>query len=189
MLPLFVKAQREGYEMFPTEDGKITYTKIVNVDSTSKEKLYLKIKKWAVDSYGQQSATLQADDKEAGYIAYKGFLQTFYKYPPMGLLKLEQITKRDVYHTLKFFIKDNKVKIVMSDFKVKISIEDFSIENNLDTYLEENALRMKGASKKSIAKLQGYDKEYFVQLNTELTALMNGIEAKLTIKKKSEFDF
>ncbi|MBL7709011.1 MAG: DUF4468 domain-containing protein [Chitinophagaceae bacterium] len=180
------------YDVFPVIDTKINYTRIFEVDSTSKEQLFIKIKDWAVNNYKSQKATLQAEDKEAGYIAYKGYLQIVSTYSA-GLLKGSKFYI-DIYHTLKFYIKDGKVKIVFTDLE-KVS-HDFgskfiSDRNNkpIDAVpLESLYDGMKNLSPQKQEKFKASVKELAIELDTHfknfLTSIMNEIS-----KKGSEFDF
>src|SRR5258706_5530927 len=116
LLPVLCKGQDSLlYNVFPLIKGKVNYTKIFEIDSAKKDQLFTKIKDWAVNSYVSQQATLQAEDKEAGYIAYKGYLPVTLHYTA-GILKGKPY-QVDVYHTLTFYIKDGKVKIVFTDLE------------------------------------------------------------------------
>lgn len=128
------QGQEKFYNTMPMENSKVVYTEIVSADSVNKDILFAKIKDWAVNNYASQKATLQADDRETGYLAYKGFM-----------VVLDGSKKANVmlYHTLKFYIKDGKFKIVFDDLYTcdpmiealfgsaeKVPIERWGIDKN-----------------------------------------------------------
>lgn len=123
-------AQDSLYKHLPLEGGKVSYTRIIEVDSAKKDQLFTLIKDWAVDAYKSQKAAFQAEDKEAGYIAFKGYLPTRVKYHG-GIVKGSSY-RVDIYHTLKFYIKEGKVKIVFMD------LESQSMDGG-SVYLERNS--------------------------------------------------
>lgn len=114
-------AQDKFYEIMPMVDGKVSYINVLDADSITKDKLFSKLKDWAVNTYGSQIATLQAEDKETGYLAYKGFLPV-YAFGQGGLIKNKPYTIH-LYHTLKFYIKDGKYKIVFDDLHTYSTLE------------------------------------------------------------------
>lgn len=106
-------SQEKFYGIMPMENGRVSYTKIVNADSMTKEVLFAKIKDWAVNTYGSQKVAFDAEDREAGYIAYKGYLPAVV-HSVGGILKGKPYTVH-IYHTLRFYIRDGKYKVVFDD--------------------------------------------------------------------------
>ena len=51
--------------------GKIVYSEIVKVDSTSSPELYLRAKTWFVRNFNSANNVIQLDDKESGKIIGK----------------------------------------------------------------------------------------------------------------------
>lgn len=73
-----VFGQSKLLEIFPIENGKATYTGIVQVDSVSKDELYKRAKRWFVDTYKSAKAVIELDDKENGEIIGNGDLETYW---------------------------------------------------------------------------------------------------------------
>lgn len=185
-------AQDSLHYGFPMLEGKINYTTIVEVDSTNKNQLFSKIKEWAVNSYKSQKATLETEDKETGYIVYKGYLPTVFTYTG-GLIKGKQYTV-DVYHTLKFYIKDDKVKIVFTD--LEIVSHDFTSEyiarhNNTSpkrSKLELWGYNLNTYSKKKREKVKELYEREALEMDAQLKLFLLSVQRSI-IKKGSAFDF
>lgn len=47
----------------PLQDGKITYSEIVNVDSATKNQLYSRAKEWISKSFKSSKNVIQLDEK------------------------------------------------------------------------------------------------------------------------------
>lgn len=121
--------QEKFFGVMPLESGRVVYTVIVEFDSAkSKDDIYMRLKEWAVNNYVSQKDALQTDDKAGGFLAYSGNL----------LVQAKQASYL-VYHTLKFYVKENKYKIVFDDLYTynlllerlvgsadKVPIEDFA---------------------------------------------------------------
>jgi hypothetical protein len=175
------------YGVFRMMDGRINYTRIVNIDSTDKNKLFVKIKEWAVNSYKSQKVTLDAEDKDAGYLVYKGYLVTVFKYEG-GLLK-NQPYSIDLYHTLKFYIKDDRVKIVFTDLEtLSHDLGSEYLKDYSRHPLEKWGLKLDGKTPKKQEKWRESNREGAVLINKYITAFLLNIEKALQ-SKKSEFDF
>lgn len=60
---------------FPTKDGLIHYSGVINVDSSlSSTDLYLNAKKWIVESFNSGKAVAQIDDKDLNILMIKAYL-------------------------------------------------------------------------------------------------------------------
>jgi hypothetical protein len=95
--------------ILPMKDGKVNYTDVIPVDSTSKDQLYTRAKRWFAETYKSAKDVIQLDDKENGEIIGKGLFNE-----TLSVIG----TKYDisVYEAVKIFIKDNKVKYEITDF-------------------------------------------------------------------------
>lgn len=172
------------YNTFPVIDGRITYTNIVEIDSTNKNELFTKVKDWAVHSYKSQKATLQTEDKEAGYVVYQGFLI-------VGLTADGQKDQAQLWHTLKFFIKDNKLKIVFTDLSTQLNnglnIALFGRESE-KIPLEQYGNDLQKMTVKKRTKLELRYKENAKIIDNSIRLFLESIADNLK-KRKSDFDF
>lgn len=91
--------------------GKIFYKGVVNVDSVSKQELYLRAREWFVNSFKQSNSVIQMDDKESGTIIGKGntsiYLNTMFGSMDVGFIRF----------TVSVYVKDGKYKYSFTDFK------------------------------------------------------------------------
>jgi hypothetical protein len=91
--------------------GKIFYKGVVNVDSVSKQELYLRAREWFVNSFKQSNSVIQMDDKESGTIIGKGntsiSVNSMFGSVEYGFIRF----------TVSVYIKDGKYKYSFTDFK------------------------------------------------------------------------
>ena len=189
LIPAFCFAQDSLlYNIFTVADGKVTYTKIIQVDSATKDQLFVRVKDWAAQSYKSQKVTLDAEDKEGGYLVYKGYLPTVLLYWS-GVAKGKPFDV-NLFHTLRFYIKDYKIKIVFTD--IETESHDVSSEvnayNNI-TRIEKFPLEYWDSRLGSFSKKK---KERFLEdmksFNLKIRNFLSDIDDFIT-KKNSEFNF
>ena len=180
------------YGIFPVIEGKVNYTQVVELDSLTKDQIFIKIKDWAVQSYKSQKVTLQAEDKDQGYIAYQGYLPIIMTYQA-GLLTGSKY-KVDLYHTLKFFIKDNKLKFVFTDLTTlshdvgsnMMAKETGKPTGQIAIEIWEKDLQIKNIKK--LEKISIANKKNASEIDIQVKALLDNLLVFLR-KKKSDFDF
>lgn len=92
------------------ETNKITFTEIVNVDSATKNDLYLRAREWFAKIYNDSKEVMQVDDKEAGKIYGKA--ATSVNVTQMG-------TSYDfgsVHYDITVIVKDGRYKYTLTNF-------------------------------------------------------------------------
>lgn len=97
---------------FPLDStGKISYTEVVKIDSTSEEILYSRAKIWITNIFNSAKDVIQLDSKEDGIIICKGSLKAH------GLNRGgRDMSVGYVHFTMKLSFKDNKYKYEFTDF-------------------------------------------------------------------------
>jgi len=117
---LSVFGQDKLLDILPLENGVVTYTAVIQVDSSDKNTLYIRAKKWFVETYNSARDVIQLDDKENGEITGKGnFKISYYTRDPY------------ISHTVSIFVKDGRYKYVVTGFSYsdnqneKFAIEEF----------------------------------------------------------------
>lgn len=126
-------AQDKLLGILPLKDGKVTYTNVVQVDSTSKAELYKRAKRWFIETYKSGKDVIQLEDKENGEIVGKGFFKetwtvTFYAGQSIN-----------VWQTIKIQTKDGRYKYEIYDFRMKyfVSASQYTSASNVDMPLED----------------------------------------------------
>lgn len=191
----YLSFAQEGlmFSIFPLQEGKVTYTKIIEAPGLDKGRIFTMVKDWAVDAYKSQKVAVQSEDKEGGYLAYKGFSKVVGKYS-VGLLK-GQPYALDVWHTLKFYIKEEKLKVVMSDLQVQSHLyykgQDFGSTNDLEKMEEEldKRIEKKTINLKKANNIKEGNQYTYQVIDAQIKLLISSVESRLLGKKKSEFDF
>lgn len=113
------QGQEKLLDILPLDNGSVTYTGVVQVDSIDKNTLYTRAKKWFVDNYKSAKDVIQLDDKETGEITGKGnFKINYYTRDPY------------ISHTISIFVKDGRYKYLITNFSYSDNQnEKFTIEN------------------------------------------------------------
>jgi hypothetical protein len=95
--------------LMPIVDGKVTYSKIFSADSLKKNDLFAIVKEYTVKRYNSEKSALQSEDKEAGFISYRG---TFSYIDTLNFGLMREQSGLDVFdHRLTFYVKDGKVEM------------------------------------------------------------------------------
>jgi hypothetical protein len=193
LLPILVNSQDSLlFETFPLVDGKVNYTRIIEADSINKEALFLKIKDWATQNYRSQKITLDAEDKDGGFLAYKGYLPAKLIYSG-GIMKGKPYDV-DVYHTLRFYIKNGKAKIVFTDLETKShDLASAFISDKNGKEIERVPIELWGKefrnpSKSKQEKLFKIYTQDAKKLDEQFKVFLTSIEKFIT-KTSSEFNF
>jgi hypothetical protein len=171
----------------PHDGEKVAYTNILELKGVKKQDLFIKTKDVAVDLFVSQKAAVEAEDKDAGYIAYRGWA-TFSHKQSAGLTAAQAYVNK-YWFSLKFYIKDEKVKIELTDFVLEYTTTDIllsseSHKENIEIFLNQDpGSTIKQRQEKHYKKMG----ESAQRFNTEIMDLINSITEKL--KTKSKFDF
>lgn len=91
----------------PTKDGVIFYEQIAQC-SDNKKQLYLKARKWFVDTFKDAKSVIQMDDKEEGKLAGKAY----HTYKFTNGMNTSDV---DIDFTLNLDIKDGKYRVQFYD--------------------------------------------------------------------------
>jgi hypothetical protein len=93
------------------KDGEIIIQKVLDFEHISKDNIYIYVKEYLTKNYTNIRNIMQIDDKESGLIIIKGvFSETECKevsnnYP---------VLYHSVYHTIKYEIKENRMRVTIS---------------------------------------------------------------------------
>jgi hypothetical protein len=93
--------------IIPTKDGVIFYEQVAHCTDSQKE-LYLKARKWFVDTFRNANSVLQMDDKEDGKLAGKAF----HTYSFNNGINTSNV---NIDFTLNIDIKDGKYRVQFYD--------------------------------------------------------------------------
>ncbi|MEO8086300.1 MAG: DUF4468 domain-containing protein [Bacteroidota bacterium] len=140
-----------------TTTGRIAFTDIEVVDSTSKSDLYTRAKMFCIEKFTNSKNVIQMDDKESGIIIGK---YTFTHYITM-LGSLQE--NGQIETTIKIFLKDNKYKCVLTDYIFKYP--GFS-DHPMETQYPGSTDRRWNYSKQQV---KGNATEMLRQLNQAMT--------------------
>jgi hypothetical protein len=173
------------------ENGIVTYETVVEQPG-SKDQLYTKAKLWIADNFKSANNVIQADDKKEGFIVVKAFFPYTYEhfFSTKDKKKTEVSSyplKRDAYFTIKFFLKDNKYKVIITDIELEHTIDVIVISKY--TWSIAHLLAMKNANlneeESRVWQLDQLSEKRLLNLN-----FLNTIASiKSYMAKKAESDF
>ena len=90
------------------ETGKITFTKVVQVDSASKSVLYNRAMEWFAKTYNSSKDVLQIEDKEAGKLYGKALLSVY-------VTQIDRTNWGSVHYEISITVKDNRYKYTITN--------------------------------------------------------------------------
>jgi hypothetical protein len=89
----------------------LTFEKIIQTDSISKEKLFVAFNDWVASEYNSANDVIQMSDKDAGVIIGNGSMK--YSYGKFTYVCYDGHIK----YTIKVYLKDNKYKVILTNFR------------------------------------------------------------------------
>ena len=122
-----IVAQEKLIDKFPQDNGKVTYTNVISVDSSIKKDLYVKAKRWFVNTYNSGKDVIQIDDKENGEIIGKGYFQEYMKVALGG-------HNVSVWHTIRVQSKDGRYKYTINNIILKEEIPGNNSEYSIEEF-------------------------------------------------------
>jgi hypothetical protein len=119
-------------EFFLVIDGIITFSEVVQVDSLSKNDIYLRANDWIIKTFNSSKDVIQFNDKDAGKIVCKTITGA-----TIGK-GWNKVTIDPVYYLLTIEARPGRYKITASNFihhySVGIGSAKISGSNTLETY-------------------------------------------------------
>lgn len=172
LITTFVFGQDKLLGILPLNDGKVTYSGVVQVDNMNKDELYKMTRRWFIDTYKSAKDVIQLDDKENGEVIGKGFFETIWQvtfYYKMNI---------NIWQTIKIQVKDNKYKYEITDFNVKYhsSASQYTSGSNIDMPLE---LWNKGRDDNN--------KKTYTKIDLEVNSIITSLEKYIKSKPKDDW--
>jgi hypothetical protein len=153
------------------QDSLFTYSKIITVDSVSKNDLFDRSLIWCSKAFNDSKDAINVKEREGGIISGKARYYTTYKY----LLKKDSLPGSDTYvFDWLIQVKDGKVKFSVSQVKQYfMSMEnEYLIVTNSKVSPYKNGLM----SRARIDAMWNSSKEQFIK---DLDGLMGDLETEL----------
>ena len=165
--------------ILPLQDGKVNYVGVVNVDSTSKDELYNRAKRWFVDKYNSGKDVIQLDDKENGEVIGKGFFSEIWR---VNWAFSQSI---NVWNTVKIQVKDNKFRYEITNFDLKYFIQGQRGNSNYDIPIENWSVKNCGLGIYE-DKFESTKKEFFPKIDSNIQSTIKSLESYMKTPTKSK---
>lgn len=153
------------------QDSLFTYSKIITVDSVSKNDLFDRSLIWCSKAFTNSKSAINVKERDGGIISGKGSYDLTYKY----LLKKDSLKSFDTYDfDWLIQVKDGKVKFSISQVKQHFPGDENEtlVVTTSDVSPYKNGLM----SRARIDAMWNGSKQQFVK---DLDELMNDLEAEL----------
>jgi hypothetical protein len=165
--------------VLPLQDGKVTYTGVINVDSTSKDELYSRAKRWFVDKYNSGKDVIQLDDKENGEVIGKGFFSEIW------YVNWAFSQKINVWTIVKIQVKDNKFRYEITNIDLKYHIDGQRGNSDYDTPIENWNVNNCGVGIYE-NKFESTKKEFYPKIDSHIKETIQSLETYMKIPNKSK---
>lgn len=182
------KSQNFISENFPTTDGRIIYTGVVEVDTALKSlDLYLNAKRWLVDAFKSSKSVTQIDDKDLGVLVVKSYLSL----SSVSSSSLSYDGK--LWFILKIETKDHRYRYTLSDIRYEATATSSSanvgpITAHVDEELEPwmNNLELP----KSVKKKELFIEQYHItckKWNSEFEQIIISLDKGMRITNTKDW--
>jgi len=155
-------------ELPTDESGNINYNEVITLDSVTSDELYLRAKKFFVDTFKSANDVIQMDDKEASIIIGKGFNDIYIKIagPPTAI---------QMWYS---------IKIQGRDGRYKYEIYDISFKNYASQYAPSSSSPAEQAFEKSTyykknGEPRGVSEKYKIEMTSTINGLVESIKAAM----------
>lgn len=151
---------------FPTENGLIKYTDVVQVDSSlTSDDLYLNAKNWIVDAFKSSKAVIQTEDKDLKVIIAKSYVSKGHN---------AYVTNPKNWFTIKIEIKNGRYRYTLYDiryeFDVNVMGQSFHTDSPFEQWLKPSDKQM---SDKKRQQVNDALNKYCGELNYEFVSVIN----------------
>ena len=129
------------------ELGYITYSKVIEIDSVSRDELYNRSQNYFVYRYGSGKAVIQTQDKEKGTIVGMGL------YPKVLVAGSLVLFQYDTWHILRIDVKEGKARVVISLTEYGVTSSDTKgSDHSKEAITKSYPFNEKGTFKNQYAK-------------------------------------
>ena len=160
-----------GSQLSLDKNKSLTYTQVIECGEQTKEKLYITLNHWFVESFNDANSVIQLNDKDAGVIIGKGYVANIAGH--VGGMNAYNVSMHPI---IKVDIKDKKIRVtytvqcydveksvgggVMSAFsngstKPVLSNEQWPLESCYP-FVEKDAHKAKKTSSKALVMAHAY---------------------------------
>jgi hypothetical protein len=164
---------------FPTENGEIIYTDVVQVDSLSATDLYLNAKKWLAEAMRSSNAVIQTDVKEAHLIIIRAHFSKGHN---------AVISNPKNWFNLKIETKDGRYKYTIYSIRYEMDIYVLGHYNHFDEAFEE-WIGSTSATKRNKKKGRDYAAidTYCKEINREFRNLIKSLKEGMEVRDKDDW--
>ena len=172
-------AQNLVEDNFPTEDGKIFYQGVVNVDSAiSDQDLYLNAKEWIIESFGSSDDVIVTDDRDLNILIVKGFIAK-------GHNVSAQHPKN--WFTLKIEMKDGRYRYTLHDIIYDFTVSMGTVSKDYSVLLEEWLVVSDAVQGKKREKMMAKLNTYCSELDSQFKLTIESLDKRMQKQRDDEW--
>jgi len=170
--PLILFGQNFIEDNFPTENGLIKYSEIVQVNSTlTSNDLYLNAKNWLVEAFKSSTDVIQTDDKDKKLLVGKGFVSKGHNV---------NVTNPKNWFIIKIEMKDGRYKYSLYDITYEFDVyyggQSLHTEKPFEEWMKPSDKPM---SDKKRQKIDDELNKYCKELDSEFRAVINSMKTSM----------
>lgn len=158
-----------GSQLALDKNNSLTYTQVIECGEQTKEKLYVTLNHWFVESFNDANSVIQLNDKEEGVIIGKGYLSDIAGH--LGGMNAYNVSVQPI---IKVDIKDKKIRVTytvqcfevekavgggvmsaLSNTRPSISTEKWPLETCYP-FIEKDEHKAKKTSSKALVMTHAY---------------------------------
>lgn len=157
------KGQNNLMDILPIKEGKVNYTKVLEVEGVSKEKLYKRAKHWLTSSYEYPDSIIQTDDSYQEIMGLGNFKVLWgpNDYPSLYV---------EVFQTINIKLREGRYQYEITNFIIK----KYGMESQLEIFQMNDK------------KNTRHNKLFYENIDQKIKELISSLENSMSIEIKIE---
>jgi len=154
-------------EHLPWRDGRIVFTDVIKIDSIDKTSLYLRAKKFFVNTFNSGKDVIQFDDRETATVIGRGW---------------QEGIGSQIWYSIKIQAKDGRVRYEIYDFLVKTYPSQYvvSTTTQIESFLTKENFYKPNGNPRSTNKI------YLDLLQGRVYALVQAIHVNMKVSDEQD---
>ena len=160
LISIRANAQNNIDDILPIKDGKVNFSRVLEIEKVSQKELYNRAKTWLLNS-NEYSTNLIFDDIKWDELKSKGKIKALWgpnNFPELYLT---------IDYKVQLNFRNNRYKYEFTSFVVKNSGEEIQLE----IYKMENK------------KYKKYNKLFYKEINEQIQIIIDSLQKTMTINK------
>lgn len=176
--PFYSFSQNLIEEIFPIEDGRITYQEVVSIDSlVTGKNVYLNARNWMVDAFRSSKDVIQFDDSANNSIIAKGFIAKGHN---------NLISNPKIWFSLKIEAKNGRYRYKFYDVQYEFDVNFMDVHKHFNENFEKwgDTSKIEIANPKKKEKALTMYRVFYHEVDNEFKSLIASLKNSVVKKEK-----